>query len=123
MRNPVHSGEDVMKRILQIIEKALEIEKDMGEQELSLNWGLITMAEWADENPLEPIGDLIYQRSIAYDEARESRKRLDSLKHQLNDLTGAKLFNIQLLSENEKLYDKCIKYEEEIKRLKRKIKK
>lgn len=112
-----------MKRILQIIEKALEIEKDMGEQELSLNWGLITMAEWADENPLEPIGDLIYQRSIAYDEARESRKRLDSLKHQLNDLTGAKLFNIQLLSENEKLYDKCIKYEEEIKRLKRKIKK
>ena len=39
-----------MTRREQIIDKSLEVEKEMEKREMCLNWGLITIAEWADEN-------------------------------------------------------------------------
>jgi hypothetical protein len=36
----------------QIIDKAIEIEQKMHDNEMCVNWGLIQMAEWADDNPI-----------------------------------------------------------------------
>ncbi len=69
-------------------------------------------ARWADENPLEFIGDLITQRSIAFDEARDAREALAKMN-------GTQAYNIQLMYENERLIYKIWELEEELKELKK----
>lgn len=42
-----------MTRRDQIVDQALRIEKQMNDEGMCINWGLIEMAEWVDVNPDE----------------------------------------------------------------------
>ncbi len=46
-------------------------------------------ALWADANPIEPILELIHQRSIAFDEARDAREKLKIATEALEEICRA----------------------------------